>query len=51
MLEKTELKEIYAGAVDFAVVGMVIAAVIFLFGVVDGYLNGNNVDEGGSHAF
>ena len=30
MIEKNELKEIYAGAVDFAVVGMVISAILFV---------------------
>lgn len=52
MIEKNELKEIYAGAVDFAVVGMVISAILFVLGVVDGYLSaGDEVKEGGSYAF
>lgn len=36
MLEKNDLLNIYGGAIDFAVVGVVVAAVIFVIGVIDG---------------
>ena len=38
MLTKEELLSIQGGAVDWAVVGVVAAAVIFIVGVLDGFV-------------
>lgn len=38
MLNKEQLLNVYGGTVDFGVVGVVIAAVMFVIGVIDGYI-------------
>ena len=38
MLCKEELMRVYAGAVDWAVVGVVAATIVFIIGVVDGFV-------------
>ena len=51
MLKERELKEIYGGEVIVTIVGAVITEIVYLIGVIDGYLNPEEAEKSGSHAF
>lgn len=45
MLNNEELLNIYGGAINIGIVSIIIAGIVFLVGVVDGYMRPLNVDK------